>query len=393
MHDRSATPKPLVGELPELKDWGRDLRIDACRGIALWCIFLDHIPNNIRSWLTLQNYGLSDAAEVFMFVSGVTCALAYSKAWRYEGWTGVIARTLRRSWDIYVAFLLLTLASAILIHLMGGGPSADTNNTRILLDQPGATLARAAILQYRPVNNDVLPIFVLLHLLFAPLLWLLLRVPNLTLGASLGLYALVNVFGWTVPAWPNSHWAFNPMAWQLLVVLGAWWMIEGERVQPWVRSRTALVLAVPFLFFSLVIALSWRIEPLEALIPQAKLVYPLDKSNLAPLRLLHFLALAILVAWLVPRNWRGLKTPVMRGAIHCGQNSLPIYCLGVLLAFATHMTLLNISDGIAMQIVLSFGGILVMIVAAMLLNSITIKPGRQPRRTQPTEPVTGTFSN
>jgi len=85
MHDRSATSKPLVDELLDLKDWGRDLRIDACRGIALWWIFLDHIPNNVGSWLTLQNYGFSDAAEVFMFVSGVTCALAYSAAWRREG--------------------------------------------------------------------------------------------------------------------------------------------------------------------------------------------------------------------------------------------------------------------------------------------------------------------
>ncbi len=159
VHDRIATPKPLVDELPQLKGQGRDLRIDACRGIALWCIFLDHIPNNIGSWLTLQNYGFSDAAEVFMFVSGITCALAYGKAWRCEGWTGVISRTLRRSWDIYVAFLLLTLASAILVHLVGGGRLADENNTRILLDQPGETLARAAILQYRPVNTDVLPIF------------------------------------------------------------------------------------------------------------------------------------------------------------------------------------------------------------------------------------------
>ena len=88
MHDRTATPKPLVGALPELKGYGRDLRIDACRGIALWWIFLDHVPNNIGSWLTLRNYGFSDAAEVFMFVSGVTCALAYGKAWRCEGWTG-----------------------------------------------------------------------------------------------------------------------------------------------------------------------------------------------------------------------------------------------------------------------------------------------------------------
>jgi hypothetical protein len=382
MHDRSANHKPSVDGLPELNDWGRDLRIDACRGIALWWIFLDHIPNNIGSWLTPRNYGFSDAAEIFMFVSGVTCALAYGKAWRCEGWPGVISRTLRRSWDIYVAFLLLTLASAILIHLAGGGASADASNTRILLDHPGATLTRAAILEYRPVNTDVLPIFVLLHLLFAPLLWLMLRAPNLTLGASFALYLLVHVFGWTVPAWPESHWAFNPMAWQLLVVLGAWWMIEGNKVQRWVRSRTALVLAVLYLLFGLVIALSCRIKPLEALIPQAlaHLFYPLDKSNLAPLRLIHFLAVAVLATWFIPRDWRALKTPLMRGAIRCGQNSLPIYCLGVLLAFTGQMVLLNILNGLAMQVALSVGGIIMMIVSATLLNLISIKPRRQPAR-------------
>jgi hypothetical protein len=379
VHDRVATSKPLAGELPELQAQGRDLRIDACRGIALCWIFLDHVPNNIGSWLTLRNYGFSDAAEVFIFVSGVTCALAYGKALRFEGWTGVIRRTLRRSWDIYVAFLLLTLACAILVHIAGGGRLAHDSNTRILLDHPGATLAHAAILQYRPVNTDVLPVFVLLHLSFAPLLWLLLRVPNVTLGASLALYALVHVFGWSVPAWPNSHWGFNPLAWQVLVVLGAWWIIAGKIVQPWVRSRTALALAVLYLLLSLVVALSWRIKPLEALIPQAllQLLYPLDKSNLDPLRLLHFLAIAVLATWFVPRDWRGLMTPVMRGAIRCGQNSLPIYCLGVLLAFASHMALLDISDGIAMQIALSLGGIGAMIATAALLSLIGIKTKQQ----------------
>ncbi len=378
MHDRTAIPKLLVGELPELKGHVRDLRIDACRGIALWWIFLDHVPNNIGSWLTLRNYGFADAAEIFMFVSGVTCALAYGKARRCEGWTAVIRRTVRRGWDIYVAFLVLTLACAILVHLAGGGRLADESNTRILLDHPGATLAHAAILQYRPVNTDVLPIFVLLHLLFAPLLWLLLRWPNVTLGASLALYALVHVLGWTVPAWPNGHWAFNPLAWQLLVVLGAWWMLEEKRVRPWVTSRTVLGLAVLYLLFSLVIALSWRIKPLEALIPQALAkLHPLDKSNLDPLRLLHFLAIAVLAAWFVPRNWRGLTTPVMRSAICCGQNSLPIFCLGVLLVFAGHMVLFTISDGLAMQIAVSLVGIAAMIATATLLNLISIKPRQQ----------------
>jgi hypothetical protein len=332
-----------------------------------------HVPNNIGSWLTLRNYGFSDTAEVFMFLSGVTCALAYGKASRCDGWPSVVSRTLWRSWDIYAAFLLLTLACAIMGYLASGGRIADESNTRILLEQPGAALAHAAILQYRPVNSDVLPLFLIYHLLFAPLLWLMLRMPNVMLGASLLLYALVHVFGWSVPAWPNDVWFFNPLAWQLLVVLGAWWVIEGKTFWPWVTSRTALAIAILYLVFGLTIALSWSIRPLVSQM-LAELVYPPDKSNLAPLRLLHFVALAILVAWVVPRDWRWLTTPVMRGAIRCGENSLAIYCIGVLLALAGHMVLIDISDGLAMQITLSLAGILVMIAAATFLNSIRIKP-------------------
>jgi hypothetical protein len=396
MHDRTHTSKPLVGDtLPAFKGSGRDLRIDACRGIALWWIFLDHVPNNIGSWLTLRNYGFSDAAEVFMFISGVTCALAYGRARQREGWSGMVSRSLRRGWDIYAAFLLLTLACAIMVYLAGRDHLADESNTRILLEHPGATLVHAAVLQYRPVNTDVLPIFVIFHASFAPLLWLLLRAPNATLGASLLLYSLVHVFGWSVPAWPNNVWFFNPLAWQFLIVLGAWCVIEGKKIRPWVISRTALVLAVFYLVSSLIIALSWSIEPLAPLIPQTltKLLFPLDKSNLSPLRLLHFLALAIVAVRFVPRDCRALSTPVMRLARCCGQNSLPIYCLGVLLALASHLALLDISDRVAMQIGLSLGGILVMIVAATLLNSISIKPRRQPRWTQPIEPVTATCSS
>ncbi|MCS3686692.1 hypothetical protein ABIF07_006287 [Bradyrhizobium elkanii] len=370
--------RSLVSALPEPKGSGRDLRIDVCRGIALWCIFLDHVPNNIGNWLTLRNYGFSDTAEVFMFLSGVTCALAYGKASRCDGWASVVSRTLWRSWDIYAAFLLLTIACAIMVHLAGGGRIADQSNTRILLEHSGAALAYAAILQYHPVNSDVLPLFVIYHLIFAPLLWLMLRTPNVMLGASLLLYALVHAFGWSVPAWPNNVWFFNPLAWQLLVVLGAWCVIAGKTFWPWVTSRTALAIAILYLGFSLTIALSLNIRsPAPQML--AELVYLLDKSNLAPLRLLHFVALAILVAWAVPRDWRWLTAPAMRGAIRCGENSLAIYCLGVVLALAAHIVLIDISHNLAMQITLSIAGILVMIAAATLLGLIRIRPGRKPQ--------------
>ncbi|MCA1515626.1 OpgC domain-containing protein [Bradyrhizobium sp. NBAIM01] len=383
MLDRTHASKRLIGDTaPEVNGAPRDLRIDVCRGIALWWIFLDHVPNNLGSWLTPRNYGFCDAAEIFMFISGVTCTLAYGRACRREGWNGMIGRSLRRGWDIYAAFLLLTLACTILVYLSGTDHLADVSNTRILFERPGATIAHAAILQYRPVNTDVLPIFAIFHVLFAPLLWLLMRAPNVTLGLSLLLYAFVHVFGWSVPAWPNGVWFFNPLAWQLLIVLGGWCVIDGGKCRPWLTSRTALVVAALYLVFSLMLSLSWEIKPL-VFQTLADSVFPLDKSNLSPLRLLHFLALATVVLWLVPRSWKGLSSPVLHCAKLCGENSLPIYCLGVVLALASHLTPLLISDLAVLQIAFSLAGILVMVIVGRLLNA-TNKRALQPRSTQST---------
>ncbi|MGO4712374.1 OpgC domain-containing protein [Bradyrhizobium sp. 2TAF24] len=371
MRDPTAAASPPKDPLPAMRPLGRDLQLDACRGIALWFIFLDHIPNNIGSWFTLRNYGFSDATEVFMFVSGVTCAVAYGRTRRRQGWRGVVAHTLRRGWDIYAGFLLLILACAIVVFTAGGGRLADDSNTRILFEQPGPTLLHAALLQYRPVNTDVLPTFVLFHLLFAPLLLALQRAPNMTLATSFGLYVLVQHFGWNIPAWPANGWYFNPLAWQLLFVLGAWWALRGrKRLRKQIASRTALWLAAGYLAFSLVVVMSWTLTPLTALVPDAlaRAIYPIDKPDLDPLRLLHFLALAMVAASIVPRRRDGLLTPPLVAAIRCGENSLPIYCLGVLLALAGHIVLTRLSGALAMQAAVSIAGILLMILAA---NAIT----------------------
>ncbi|MGX1104207.1 hypothetical protein AB7M47_002590 [Bradyrhizobium elkanii] len=214
----------------------RDLRLDLCRGLALWCVFLDHIPKNVFSWLTLRHYGFSDATEVFMFVSGVTCALSYSSVRRRDGWATVLAHTLLRSWEIYAAFLILTIALAIVAYSSGSNRLADEANVKILLQEPGAALAHAAILMYRPVNTDVLPTFVLFHLSFAPALWGISKFPGASLLISAFLYALVQLYGWNLPQWPVNLWYFNPFAWQLLVVLGAWWAIRGYRMF-WAENR------------------------------------------------------------------------------------------------------------------------------------------------------------
>src|ERR1041384_7961306 len=86
---------------------GRDLRLDLFRGLALWLIFLDHVPSNIVSWFTIRNYGFSDASEVFVFISGYTAAFVYGRVMKERGFIIGAARILKRAWQIYVAFVFL----------------------------------------------------------------------------------------------------------------------------------------------------------------------------------------------------------------------------------------------------------------------------------------------
>ncbi|MGS0014445.1 OpgC domain-containing protein, partial [Escherichia coli] len=86
---------PLAGE--------RELRLDLFRGMALWLIFVDHLPANILTWFTIRNYGFSDATEIFIFISCYTAAFVYGRAMQDAGFVVATARIMRRVWQIYVA--------------------------------------------------------------------------------------------------------------------------------------------------------------------------------------------------------------------------------------------------------------------------------------------------
>jgi hypothetical protein len=350
----------------------RDLRLDACRGLALWFIFLDHIPDNAFSWLTPRNYGFSDTSEVFVFVSGYTCMLAYGGALREQGWLTTVARALRRGLEIYAAFLLLLIAYLGVIWALGGGSRyLDETNTAVFFENPGPAIVHAILMQYMPVNTDILPTFALLHLAFPGLLWLLSRSAALALGGSVMLYALVQVFGWDLPGWPSGQWFFNPLAWQVLFVFGAWYACQGaRRLRMIAQSRAALVIAVLYLVLSLAVASSWHFKMLETFMPEmlTKLIYPIDKSHLSPWRLLHFLALATIFVRLIGADSHDAVTPPLAALIRCGENSLAIYCFGVVLSLSAHAMLVEFSGGIAMQGVVSVVGIVLMIAAATLLT-------------------------
>jgi hypothetical protein len=59
-----------------------DLRIMLLLGIANWFLFLDHIPHNAVSSLTLRNFGFSGATDLFVFVGGYAAATMYGRVRR-----------------------------------------------------------------------------------------------------------------------------------------------------------------------------------------------------------------------------------------------------------------------------------------------------------------------
>jgi hypothetical protein len=228
---------------------------------------------------------------------------------------------------------------------------------------------------------DVLPLYIVLLLFFPPMLYLLMWQPAFALAGSALVYVMAWNFDWNLPAYPNGEWFFNPFAWQLLFVFGAWCALGGaQRLSGLLRSPAVLAIAIAYLLFAFAVTLTWYIEPLGRFVPGwlSDWMYPIDKTNLDVLRFAHFLALAAVTVRFVPRDWPALKSPWLRPAIVCGQHSLEIFCLGVFLAFAGQFIISEWSGGPLVQAGISLLGILIMVATASLISWYKEIEGRSP---------------
>ena len=138
----------------------RDVRLDLFRGLALWLIFLDHIPSNAVSWVTIRNYGFSDATEIFVFISGYTAAFVYGRAMHERGFVLATARVLRRAWQVYAAHIFLFMIYMAEIAYVAGSFDnplyAEEMGILDFLKQPDVTLVQALLLKFKPAGMESL---------------------------------------------------------------------------------------------------------------------------------------------------------------------------------------------------------------------------------------------
>ena len=354
----------------------RDLRLDLFRGIGLWMIFLDHVPDDVVSWLTLRNYGFSDAAEAFVFISGYLAGYIYGPIISTGHFLAAIKRLWKRVAEMYVAhimlFLIFTAQIARTARKFDNPMYKDEFNVANFLAHPDILIGQALTLRYKPVDLDVLPLYIVLVAASPLILWGLLRRPNVTLLASILVYVGARVFDWNLASYPpGTYWYFNPFAWQLLFVFAAWCGVGGlAKIEPLIRSRAALTLAFAWIAFAFVIVMTWHAPWLEAMIPKwmIKAIYPIDKTDLDLLRFTHFLAVATVVTRFFPRKDAILGSVWLRPLIMCGRHSLPIFCIGVFLSFGAHWVLTQYPHGMWEQFAVSFAGMAIMVALAWTLD-------------------------
>src|SRR5712672_4336853 len=192
----------------------RELRLDLFRGMALWLIFIDHLPPNILTWFTIRNYGFSDATEIFIFISGYTAAFVYGRAMLESGFVIATARILRRVWQIYVAnVFLFTIFFAEIVYAgrnFNNPLYTDEMGVNDFLKQPHIAIVQSLLLRFRLLNMDVLPLYVMLMFFLPWILRLMQWRANVTLALSVALYVLAWKYDLHLTSYPNGFWAFNP---------------------------------------------------------------------------------------------------------------------------------------------------------------------------------------
>ena len=353
----------------------RDLRLDFFRGVSLIFIFIDHIPESVLTYFTLQAVTFFDAAEVFIFISGFTAALVYGRRWAEKGAFYAIALILRRAWQLYVAhiFLFVLFVAEVSYTASAFNNPMYSEEMRIaaFLDEPHLAVIQALLLLFQPAFLDILPLYILMMLIFPAVLaglrwhWLVVLAP------SAALYLTVQIFDFAVPAYPAGHvWFFNPLAWQLPFVGGAvlaHLVGEGRSFAPLLRA-TAPAAAVLFAA-TVAVRLSWTIHDFWPTFPALliKVLWPVDKNNLSPIRLVPFLAAIVLVAAYVPRDARFLTAAAARPLVLCGQQSLEIFCLGILLSALGHFILTEYTEAVPVQLVVNAAGIVIMVLTAKMV--------------------------
>jgi hypothetical protein len=320
----------------------RDLRLDIVRGWLQLSIFAFHAFGGFAgAWLIHSAWGLSDSSEQFVFLSGLVLGSVFALKAARTGEGPATRDMLRRTWRLYLTHLVLFFMFGAMVFWAEMQLPLPGEVARLgwapLAEDPLHALLLAPTMLWQPEFMGILPVFVWCMLALPPFLWLTARAGAWALLLPVGLWAGVQLGLWYTPTLAGVSIAFDPLAWQLLFLLGAWCgrqsLLQGRAVprHPWLIGGAVFVV-LGGLWVRLIDHGALPGPALDPLLLHGK-------ENLVLPRLLHALALAYLVACLVPRESGWMRTPVATAVAAIGRHSLHVFCIGLFLSWVVSTAL------------------------------------------------------
>lgn len=347
---------------------GRDVRIDFVRGLALLFMFVEHVPETVLRYLTPAAACIASCTDAFIIISGYVCGIAFGKTMDRRGLPACWLRVAKRCFLLYGAHVATLLAVYGLLVLF----SAEA-----LLNPPAENLiVKAASMQWMPLHFSVLSVYITLLAVAPGLIWLLKNRPALGVVASLGVYLLVQVFpqlsGIFAKHGPGVW--INPLAWQLLYALGAWFgvrKIQGRGSIPEVKSlliAATLVTAAGCAWKLARFIIHADIGGIGSWLGMPGVLLPIpEKGNLSPLRLISALATGYVILAALRRSWRRIHQWLIAPIAACGRHSLLIFCTHLVLVYLAELSL-GASEPILKQCVVVGSGLTSLLICAWTMS-------------------------
>ncbi len=344
--------------------------VDFWRGLALVFIFVNHIPGIFYSRFTHFHYSISDSADLFVFLAGWGMRLMVGTPERRQPTGYLVLRLGGRAITLYAAQIMITM---IAIAMLAGGAVLLNNplllewhNAAAVFHDPVTTHIGLALLTHQLGYFDILPLYVVI-MITAPLIAVIDRyAPHAVLPLSLLVYCITLAFQISVPSWPvEGQWFFNPLAWQLVFVLG-FVLAREDGVGGFVRRHITPIrwIALPIVIVALICVLTgWWWDPTK--VPQPRLFFLIDKAFETPPRLIQFLALVAVMSATYPYILRASRMLVDFLSM-LGRNSLYVFCVGSILSLAGQIIRYVYQGNLLIDTAVVICGIAIMALAAWL---------------------------
>jgi hypothetical protein len=331
--------------------------IDFWRGFALVSIFINHIPDNVFDRFTHRNLGLSDSAELFVFLAGWSLRLMVDSKSRPTPTPQLALRLSGRALTLHAAQILITVLALSMLAAAAlyfdTPPLLEWHNAASFFSSAAPTVIGLVLLTHQLGYFDILPLYVaLMH--GAPLVAVARRLwPKALLPVSLAIYLVALVFNVNVPTWPvEGRWFFNPFSWQLIFILGFELADERSGIGAWVRQHVVPLRWLAALGVALGgLAVLFHVWPDPTRMPWPPLFFVFNKTYLSPARLLHFLSLVMLFAgtFAALHQW---ARPATRYLSMLGRNSLVVFCMLSLLSLAGQLVHYRFGLGVVIDVLI-----------------------------------------